>query len=216
MSSSRERRLLARARGLDNPEDLAEEVTSILGGARAARVDPGALTNLAGAAQILGADSLSVYQAGEPRFTSDVDYTDAVEDVIADVQGRLAAAGHLHDELRSARSSAIDDLRQARRDLARAQAMHVSDPCDGCHKARQSAIGAAEKAISDARERIGICGAAIEVLEPLARHLREALILLSRVPEDLEEAYEPVYDLVRHGGAMPKDGDFITGDPRTA
>jgi hypothetical protein len=50
----------------------------------------------------------------------------------------------------------------------------------------------------------------VEVLAPLK--LPDALRAVRRVPEDLREVYEAVYDLVTQDAkAMPKDGDFITG-----
>src|SRR5690348_15210797 len=83
MNAEYERALLTRAHTLTDTGDLAEEVTSILGGARAARVDPDALPALAAAALALGTDSLAVYRAEVHRFADDTEFAAAVEEAQA-------------------------------------------------------------------------------------------------------------------------------------
>ena len=59
--------------------------------------------------------------------------------------------------------------------------------------------------------------AAIEIVAPLARKLAAALRAVRRVPDDLHGAYEAAYELVTADPqAMPKDGDFITGEKTAA
>src|SRR5260370_890001 len=100
-------------------------------------------------------------------------------------------------------------------ELARARGMPTADPCQGCHHARVGAIQAAQRELEDARERGDCAGAALEALAPLK--LPQALRAVRRVPEDLREVYAAAYDLVtRDPGAMPKDGDFITGETTPA
>jgi hypothetical protein len=216
MNDDRERALLARAHALAGVEDLAEEVTGILGGARAARLDPDALASLAGAALALGAGSLQVYRAEAARFADDRELLDAVEDAEADVAGRVAATRQLQSEVSDALARAREDLEEARDDLDAARAMPVHRPCDGCHAARAAAIAAAQERIRDAQERIAYCEQALRVLVPLAHRLAAALAAIRRVPGDLDGTYEQVYGHVRSGRLMPKDGDWLTGQDTAA
>jgi hypothetical protein len=211
MSSDHGRRLLARAHQLADAEDLAEEVTGILGGGRSARIDPDALRGLAQAALALGADSLTVYRAEGPAYSTDSEFTDAVAEAEAKLAGRVAAVARLTEEAGAALDDAEDDLEAARADLARAQAMPVSRPCDGCHPAREAAITAARAAIADASDRAGYARDAIGVLAGASGRLRTALKWIRRVPGDLADTYEAVYDHVRAGRVMPQSGDFLAG-----
>jgi hypothetical protein len=211
MSAEHERRILARARELADTEGLAEEVTSILGGARSARLDPDALGGLTGAALALGADSVSAYRAEAARFADDREFLEAVCDAEDELGGRLAAAARLRGEAHGALHEALADSSAARRQLAAAQAMATRDPCDGCHDAKAAAIAAAEAEVAECQERAALCEAAGEVLRPLAGRLQHALRRIGAVPEDLGETYAAVYDLIRRGGVMPADGDFLAG-----
>ena len=80
--------------------------------------------------------------------------------------------------------------------LDAAYAMPTREPCTGCH-------GAREAAIADAERRIGLCEAAAEILDPLAKRLRAALGHIRQVPQDLGEVYELVYEFIRKGGKLP-------------
>jgi len=218
MSAEHGRRLLARAEELDDTGEIAETVTGILGGARAARLDPDALGGLTGAALALGADPRKVYTAGSrgraaARFADDGAFVTAVADAEDDIAETARAAGTLRGETAAALDRALADLAAARRDLAAARAMPASDPCDGCHAARAAAIAAAEAAVRECQERAALCEAALDVLGPLLARLRHALARIGAVPEDLGETYESVYRLLRRGGAMPYDGDWLTGRP---
>jgi multidrug efflux pump subunit AcrA (membrane-fusion protein) len=212
MSAEHERQLLARARELADTEDLAEEVTSILGGARAARLDPDALGGLTGAALALGEDGARVYRAGTARFRDDRGFIEAVTEAEDEISGHLAAARQLQHESAAALRQALADLGAARRQLAAARAMATHDPCDGCHDAKAAAIAAAEAEVAECQERAALYEAAEEVLAPLAGRLRHALRRIGAVPEDLGETYESVYRLIRRGGVMPADGDFLAGE----
>lgn len=211
MTAEHERRLLARAHELADTEDLAEETAGILGGGRAARLDPDALTSLAATALALGAGSVAVYRAETARFADDRELLEAVEEAEAEIAAGAAAVRDLQSEADSARSAACRELEAARDALDRARAMSVHRPCDGCHPAREAAIAAAQERIKDAQERIAYCDAALEVLSSLARRLAAALAAIRRVPDDLEGTYEPVYDHVRARRLMPRDGDWLTG-----
>jgi len=211
MSSDHERRLLARARALDDAEDLAEESTGILGGGRSARIDPDALRGLAQAALSLAANSLTVYRAQGAAYSTDSDFTDAVAEAEVELTVQVAAMARLTEEAGAALDDAEDNLEDVRADLARAQAMPVSRPCDGCHPAREAAIAAARVAIADASDRAGYARDAIGVLGGASGRLRIALRWIRRVPGDLGDTYEAVYDHVRAGRVMPCSGDFLAG-----
>lgn len=213
MNADPERRLLGRARDLDDTADLAEEVTVILGGARAARLDPDALPGLAGAALALGATSLEVYRAQAPRFTDDTDLIAAISDAEDEITAAARAAVRLHGDAAAALEEAENDLCAARVALVTAMAMTTDRPCTGCHAAKAAAVAAARARIGERMERAELAGDALGILGPLAARLRRALALIRAVPGDLGETYQPVYELRRRGGVMPRDGDWLTGQP---
>ena len=200
MSADHEWRLLARAEDLAETDDLAETVTCILGGARAARLDPGALGGLTGAALALGEDGRAVYAAG-PRglmtaFADDAEFLGAVAEAEDEVAGLLAAARELQAEATAA--------------VAAARAAHVAARAMPSGTAEQA--GARAAALADAAERIALARDAVQVAGMLAGRLERAACRLAAVPEDLGETYEAVYALLRRGGVMPKDGDWLSGD----
>jgi hypothetical protein len=200
MSADHEWRLLARAEELDDTSDLAEEVTMILGGARAARLDPGALGGLTGAALALGEDGRAVYAAG-PRglmtaFADDAEFLGAVAEAEDEVAGLLAAARELQAEATAA--------------VAAARAAHAAARAVPSGTAEQAEARAA--ALADAAGRIALARDAVQVTGTLAGRLERAACRLAAVPEDLGETYEAVYALLRRGGVMPKDGDWLSGD----
>jgi hypothetical protein len=219
MSADYERRLLAHARDLDDTSDLAETVTGILGGGRAARLDPDALGGLTGATLALGEDPRTAYSAGghggpAASFRDDREFLGAIAEAEDDITEWLRAADRLGRETASALSAARADLAAARLQLAAAHAMPVKVPCRGCHSARAAAIAAAEARIQECQERAGCCESARAILGPLLARLRHALPRIRAVPPDLGETYESVYRLLRRGGAMPHDGDFLAGTGR--
>ncbi len=219
MSADYERQLLARARELADISDLAETVLAILGGARNAGLDPGALGGLVGAANALGASGISIYAAGTGTSGPHADETQFlshVSDAEDDIADRLKAAQRLREQVLAALDAALDALEDARRALAAAHAMPTKGKCDGCHNAKAAAIAAAEAAIADAEQRISLCETAIGVLDPLIHRLRHALARLRAVPSDLGETYESVYNLIRRGGVMPYEGRWVTGQGKAS
>jgi hypothetical protein len=211
MGAEYERGLLARAHGLADTDDLAEEVTGILGGARAARVDPDALPGLTAAALILGADSVAVYRAEDPRYADDSEFAAGVADADDEISNQLAAVRRLAGQIEDAAQAAAEDLRAARAALTAARAMATSVPCNGCHRARDAAITAAQAAIADAEERAAICETAATVARRAAAQLAVALTRIRRVPDDYGDTYEPVIGHRQAGRLLPKDGDWLTG-----
>lgn len=211
MNAGKERAVLARARTLDDTEDLEEEVTGALGSARAARIDPDALRSLAQTALALGAGSLGVYRATGQPFATDTDMAEAVDDAEAMIADRAAAAAAELEQAESQLAEAREALDEAQDELADAEAMPVQRPCDGCHEDRADAINAAREAIAGARERVDVARAATDVLTALAERLARALRLIRRALPEVGEVYEPVYEHVDAGRLMPKDGDWLTG-----
>lgn len=228
MDAGEERRLLARARELADLSDLQDDTLACLGAARHAGLDPQALAGLTGCAIALGATSIATYTAGvgwtgthpgERAFLAHVaDIEDDLDEHLraATMLGRQAAAGldtawqHLGD--------ARDQLAAARRQLAAARAMPTYSPCDGCHHARAAAITAAQAAVREAEDQVRDCQDRTEMCEEisrtfgaLVRRLRRALARIRAVPYDLGETYESVYQLIRGGGFLPRDGRWVTG-----
>jgi hypothetical protein len=210
---SAERDILARAEDLADTADLAETCAAVIGSARAARVDQGALGGLVTAARLLGADVSAVLSAARGRhagFGRDTGLLEAADDLAGDIEDRAAVAARLRIQASSALARARADEAAACGRLAAARLMPVSRPCRGCHAAREAAIDAARADRDDARERARNAAAAAAVLAALK--LDQALAAVRRVPEDLRETYAAAYDLVTADpNAMPKDGDFITG-----
>ena len=216
MNADRERALLARAHALADVEDLAEELTSILGGGRAARLDPDALTSLTAAALAAGAGSVAVYRAKGERFADDRELLDATGEAEAELTGRAAAERQLRADAEEALTGARGELAEGHDDLDAARAMPVSKPCDGCHAERAAAIDDAQARIREAQERIGYSEAALDVVYRLARRLAAALAAVRRVPDDLSGTYEPVYEHLHARRVMPRDGDWLTGEDTRA
>ena len=82
----------------------------------------------------------------------------------------------------------------------------------GDHRA-EVAVAAAENRIKDAERRITTCEATAEITDPLAQRLATALGQLRRVPADLGEVYELVYDFIRGGGKLPGFARWGQGAP---
>jgi hypothetical protein len=202
-----EQTLLARAEVLEDAGELVQAITAVLAGAQGAGVDPAAVTSLQAAGQALDPGAGTGYDAGskdERRrgagYRSDGEFLEAVSSADDDVQDRLREVQRLQEAIITAMDAA-----QAALDAA--YAMAVTDPCDGCH-------GAKEAAIMAALSRIRWCEAAAEILDPVAERLRAALGRLRQVPEDLGEAYQLVYQFLRKGGKLPVAGRWIEGaDP---
>jgi len=206
VSAGYELTLLRRARDLADLSDLAEDAVRLLGGARAAGLDPEALRGLVGAAYALGANPIRIYTAGRYRRGGYPTEREFLEDLAAtedDTADRLRAVGRLQSDTVAALGVALEALEDAK-------AMPVREPCKGCHDDRDAAI-------ADAEARIVICRKVAAITDPLAVRLAHALKRLRAVPADLGETYESLYNLVRSGGRMPRRGRWISGEaPRAA
>jgi hypothetical protein len=220
MSAEQERSLLARAEELADLDDLNDLIITTIGMARAARVDQEALQGLTTAVRALDGDVTALFRAATGRgrpseFTRDTELLETVEEIEDDLSQRIRALRQLRTQIHEALDRARADDAAGRRDLAAAKAMFTTYPCKGCHPHRDAAIAAAQGKIDDAQIRLQVLNAAVELL--LSLKLQDALDGVRRVPEDLHQVYETVYDLVAQDPqAMPKSGDWITGEVTAA
>lgn len=188
MTAAYEASLLTRADELaDEARELGGSVVTILGGARAAGLDPAAYAPLTGAALALGAGHVTVYRAAGPALVNDTAFLSAVADADDDARDLLNAAGALAETVTAALDAALADAADA------------ADDED-------------DDASEDAAERARLCGEALTVLDELDQRLRHAIARLRAAPAALGETYEAVYDLIRAGGRMPCEGRWITGE----
>jgi hypothetical protein len=233
--TSHEQQLFARAEVLDETAELAAAVAEVLVGASGAGVDPHAVISLRNAVRALDpAGGQPGYQAGSSAdrrpgagYGSDAEFLEAISDAEDIIRERRREVAGLQEQAAAALDAAGGDLEQASRDLDQAgadleagYAMPTGDPCDGCHSAKAAAIAAAEAAVAaaegrirDAERRVSICEDAAGILDPLAGRLEAALAALRRVPADLGEVYELVYEFVRSGGKLPVLARWIEGAP---
>lgn len=203
--SGYEETLVARAEVLEDAGELVQAITAVLAGAQGAGADPGAVISLQDAVRALDPGAGTGYDAGSKKdrhpgggYRSDGEFLDAAAGAEGDVLERLREAEKLQEQL-----AAAMDAAQAALDAA--YAMPVKEPCDGCH-------GAKEAAIQAALSRIRLCEIAAEILDPLAGRLSAALAGLRRVPEDLGEVYQLVYEFIRKGGRLPVYARWIEGE----
>jgi hypothetical protein len=196
--SGTEEHLLARARDLEDTDDLAGQCLTVLGRGRAAGVITEPLQGLATAAIALGAGQMAVYRAGTAArgYRRDTDFIDGLTEAEDDTDRHLADVAQLRAEILAA-------LASAQAALAAAHAMPARTPAE--HSAKAAAIAAAE-------QRIATCHDALGVVDQAARRLRFALRQLRRVPLDLGDSYEGLYDHLRAGKPLANDPDFHTPD----
>jgi hypothetical protein len=199
-----EQTLLSRAEMLEDTGELVQAITAVLASAQAAGVDPAAVTSLQAAARALDPGAGTGYDAGSKQdrqhggeYRSDGEFLEAVCSAEDDARDRLREVQQLQEAIITAMDAA-----QAALDAA--YAMAVNDECDGCHCAKEAAILAA-------LSRIRLCEAAAGILDPFAGRLSAALAGLRRVPEDLGEVYQLVYEFIRKGGKLPVYARWIEG-----
>src|SRR5690242_9877681 len=95
-----EHALLARAHELADTAGLAEEITTIIGRVRAARVDQDALGGLVTAVRLLDGDATVLFRAvrsrqGDGGFGTDTELLEAADEAAQDLVVRIRAVGHL-------------------------------------------------------------------------------------------------------------------------
>lgn len=212
-------RLDARADEVDDEaEVLAGRLIMIIGCARGARVDLEALRNAILAARYLQADPFKLVRAvngkdllyNQNPHRKDTDLLDDVTLVIADLADLHASLTAMQHEAKQAIDKGHQEQTAARAALARARAMGVSNPCDGCHADKAAAIDEATTRLDDARRKIADARALLDRIEGY-EDLEKARWALERVPDDLRDRYDEAYKLVETDpNAMPNDGNFLT------
>lgn len=190
MTAAYERGLYEQAAGIaDELPGLASDITSDLGGARNAGLDPDAVRPLTGAAIALGADKVEVFLAGrawpDARFLDDRHFLGRVADAADDGAELTAAVARLAATVSAALTAARADWKNARPGSA---------------------------AQREAAERISVCKDTLAVLASLHQRLRFAVDRLDSVPEAMGETYEAAYALIRNGGQLPHEGRWLTGE----
>lgn len=186
-------------------EELAEGIgehglaaASLVASAWRANVDPDATRALLAAATVL-AGPVAALRAWEyvPPCTSAGALLAGAEEIEGEVAAALSFARQMARDCADAAESAVKDHEQARQDAAGGAAL-------------PAAVAAARQRMDAAARAIGDCEAALEVLAVAAEALREAGLLLLRVPAEFEETYEEPLRFIAAGRKLPWDGNFIT------
>lgn len=177
-------RVTPQAEVLADTGDLGAEIACMAGRCRATNLDPRSFAGIMGAAMALHAPP---WYERTDAFRTD---TELISDLL-DIDFELWRRQNAYIQLRSAivrrRASAVVRHRMA------ADAGHYPD------------MGHWADIIAD-------CDTALDVLRGLPRRLRAARAALMRAPGELGETYQAVYDLLRQGRVMPRDGHFLTGE----
>jgi hypothetical protein len=200
MAGDLESRLLVRARELDDRgEELAEEIAGVHARARKTRLDQASLRSLVAAARTL-ADSAAMppppAAASRPSgYRSEEELIDDVLDAEDGAVSVLRSAARLRLETDAALAAALAAQ-------ARAALMPADTPAQ--RTARRHAL-------ADARSRIAVCREALDVLAGIRDRFGEARQLLRRVPRDLGDVYQIIYDLLSEGRRLPEDARTYFG-----
>lgn len=163
-----------------------------------ARVDPQATHGIVGAALALTSNDAgpALWAAADP-CPDDATLLAAVTELEGVLAQLLAAATSMAGACRAALAAAVAAA-------AKARAVLTSTAGPDAKAAAQADLAAAQATIGD-------CEAALEIIDEAGTRLAHALNCLRRVPDDLASTYEEPYALIRDGGKLPYDGEFLTG-----
>jgi hypothetical protein len=184
----------------DSLLEAAFSAATLNAAAWSAGVMPEATQGLVGAAMALGAPLHSLFAHVDP-LRDDHAMLTAAQDIEGSVAEMLKHAQDLWNQI-------ADDLEMAYQALA---AISAAVPAGATAEEAAAAQAAAEAARAEAMMRIADCETALEILDRAGRRLQYALACLARIPDDLEGVYEAPYDLVRSGGKLPFEGEWLTG-----
>ena len=177
-----------------------------------ARVDPDATHGLVGAALALtDGEALSGLWAPMPPCPDDATLLTAVTELEGAAAEMLQRCRDMARECEDAHDAAVGAFEQARADAERALAMGAAAASPAADAAAGALSAAADAGMDGAAAVIGDCEAALEILTDTEKRLIHALNCLRQVPDDLAATYETPYQVVRDGGQLPYDGDFLTG-----
>lgn len=124
------------------------------------------------------------------------DYKAGEEEIAGEIAGEYKRANDIAQAMARIRSQAYRHWAQAKRERD-----HAEDPPVRAH---------AQVRMDEAGLAIADIDAAFEQLDQTAGRLLQALQLLGRADEELEDIYEVPLTFVREGGRLPRDGDFLT------
>jgi len=173
--------------------------------------DPEITVGVAGAAVALGCNPLTFH---EPvmAMPDDKTFIELCEDLWSEASALLRDARDLVNAARRQLKAAAAAAAAARAALAAARAALAAatkDDKPAAAAAAQADIQAAQAAADAARARAADADACLDVLAETGPRLGYAVRSLSTVPDDLEDAYEPHYELVRAGGQLPHVGAWL-------
>lgn len=203
----------------DELEEIAGEIITIISKSRSARVDRAALTGLVDAVEALDDDAESAVGNamkgdGRGRYRTDAEMFEAIREILDQLSTADSEEAEYTERTRRDLIAANRRRSAAEAELTAARAMGVSNPCDGCHDARQAAIEEAADKFRGAQSEMDRCREQLSLLEELDEDVADAIAALNRVPDDYEDVYASVLAIVRdraNDGSMPADGDFTTG-----
>ncbi len=192
-------------------EELADGIrehgyaaAALVASAWRAGVDPDATRSLLGAASVLtGGDAVSRAWDRVPPCVSAGQFLGGAEEIEGETAGAFRFAQRMAGDCAGTLDAAAEGYEQARQAADAAAAAGDGD-----------AEAAARDQAGWLQAVIGDCEAALEVIGAAAETLREAALLLLRVPADFEETYEEPLRFAASGRKLPRDGGFIT--PGTA
>jgi hypothetical protein len=191
--------------------ETGDSAAALNAAAWSAGVMPEATKGLVGAALALGAPLRALFVHIDP-LKDDRAMLTASQDIESAVAEMLRDARNLWQRIVADRENAYRCLAAARAAYAAAQAtLAKAGSGFAAGFAVAAAASAAASAAADAARRIAECDAALDILRPVIRRLGYALACLSRVTDDLEGIYEAPYALVRGGGKLPFEGEWLTG-----
>jgi len=175
--------------------------------------DPDITAGVAGAAVALDCNPLTLRGPVMP-MPDDKTFVEVCEDLWADLVAMLKAARALQRAAAEQRRAAAAAQAAAAAALAAARAalaaaMKADD--SGAAAAAQADVNTARAAADAARARAADADACLDILAETGPRLMYAVRSLSTVPDDLEDTYQPHYDLVRAGGQLPHDGAWLAG-----
>jgi hypothetical protein len=211
---------LTRAEQLTGLDELTCAMGELIDGMQRAGAGHASVTSLLAAHAALGGGAVG-YNPGSRTdrqpgagYGSDSEFLDALHDVTGQVREREREVARLAGWFEAAAGNLGEERDDAARDLQAAYTMPVSNPCTGCHGARETEIARAGQALAEVERRIRVVQDALDLLGEPAMQLDQALAQLRQVPHDLGEAYELVYAFVAAGGTMPAYGRWVEGGRR--
>ncbi len=129
----------------DQLEEIAGEIITIISRARSSRVDRNALKGLVDAVEALDEDAASAVDnamkgSGRKDYRTDAEMFEAIREILDQLSTADSDEAEYAERTRRDLIAANDRRSAAEAELTAARAMGVSNPCDGCHAAREAAI----------------------------------------------------------------------------